>query len=126
MVSDEISFLERESGADTTRREDPMWMRGIKYGFVTVIEGCMDIAQHLCASQGWGPPADNGHAVALLGEHGVVSRELGGTMRRAVGFRNVLVHEYVEVQDAVVVERLERLGDLRSFVASVSQWMTRG
>ena len=78
-----------------------------------------------CATEGWGPPDDNGHAASLLGEHGVIPRELGAVMRRAVGFRNVLVHEYVEVQDAVVVERLDHLGDLRSFVASVSQWMTR-
>ena len=30
----------------------------------------MDVAQHICSTEGWGPPADNGDAIRLLGEHG--------------------------------------------------------
>ncbi|CAN5385060.1 hypothetical protein BH24ACT12_BH24ACT12_13970 [soil metagenome] len=37
-------------------------------------------------------------------------------MRRAVGFRNVLVHEYVEVDDSVVIARLMDLADVEAFV----------
>jgi uncharacterized protein YutE (UPF0331/DUF86 family) len=70
-VSDDVSVLQGESAADESRRADPMWLRGVKYTFVTVIEGCVDVAQHICATEGWGPPADNGDAVRLLGEHGV-------------------------------------------------------
>ncbi|CAN5317398.1 hypothetical protein BH24ACT9_BH24ACT9_00550 [soil metagenome] len=40
-------------------------------------------------------------------------------MRRAVGFRNVLVHEYVAVDDAVVVTRLKDLSDLDGFVRAI-------
>ena len=46
-------------------------------------------------------------------------------MSRAVGFRNVLVHEYAIVDDAVVVERLSDLTDLRAFVRSVGEWLSR-
>jgi hypothetical protein len=61
-----------------------MRTRGLKYTFVTAIEGC---AQHICATEGWGPPADNGDAVRLLGEHGVCAPELARSIRQAVGFR---------------------------------------
>lgn len=44
-------------------------------------------------------------------------------MRRAVGFRNVLVHEYVTVDDSVVLARLEDPGDLRDFVSAVTEWV---
>ena len=60
---------------------------------------CVDVAQHICASEGWGPPKDNGDALRLLRAHGVLPAELAGRLRKAVGFRNVLVHEYVEVDD---------------------------
>ena len=43
-------------------------------------------------------------------------------MARAVGFRNVLVHEYVEVNDHVVLTRLNDLSDLQDFVVSVAEW----
>ncbi|MGH3902502.1 MAG: HepT-like ribonuclease domain-containing protein [Pseudonocardiaceae bacterium] len=37
-----------------------------------------------------------------------------------MGFRNVLVHDYVDVDDGIV---LERLADLDDFVAVVAAWV---
>jgi len=53
-ISDDLSVLRRESGADESRRADPIWLRGVKYTFVTAIEACIDVAQHICATEGWG------------------------------------------------------------------------
>lgn len=125
-VTDDLAVLESEAPADAARRADPMWLRGVKYSFVTAIEACVDIAQHICATEGWGPPGDNGDAVELLGRHGVVPADVATAMRKAVGFRNVLVHEYVEVEDTVVTGRLEDLSDLRHFVRSVGSWVSGG
>lgn len=44
-------------------------------------------------------------------------------MRRAAGFRNVLVHAYAAVDDDVVLARLADPGDLRRFVAAVTGWL---
>ncbi|MDQ2814723.1 MAG: DUF86 domain-containing protein [Actinomycetota bacterium] len=123
-VTDDVSVLRREAGADEGRREDPIWLRGVKYTFVTAIEACVDVAQHICATEGWGPPADNGDAVRLLGEHGACTPELARSMRRAVGFRNVLVHDYIRVNDDIVIERLKALGDLEDFVSQVADFIT--
>ena len=98
----------------------------MKYTFVTAIEACVDIAQHICAAEGWGPPADNGDAMRLLGEHGVLTVQLATSVRQAVGFRNVLVHEYIEVDDAIVVDRLGDLSDLEEFVGEVAAYVTTG
>ncbi len=119
-IGDDLSVLRRESEAGDERRRDPIWLRGVKYAFVTAVEAVVDIAQHICATQGWGPPADNGDAVRLLGTHGAISPELAEPMRRAVGFRNVLVHEYVEVDDSVVIARLMDLADVEAFVGEVA------
>lgn len=124
-VADDTAVLAREAEADEGRRADPMWLRGVKYTFVTAIEACLDVAQHLCSANGWGPPSDNGDAVRLLGSHGVLPSDLAASMRRAVGFRNVLVHEYVAVADDVVLARLGDLDDLRSFVAAVTTYVSR-
>lgn len=123
-VTDRVAALEAESGADQGRRRDPVWLPGVKYLFVTAIEACVDAAQHVCASEGWGPPRDDGDAVALLEAHGVLNPGLAVSMRRTVGFRNVLVHDYAEVDDRVVEARLADLGDLRDFVASVVGWFS--
>jgi uncharacterized protein YutE (UPF0331/DUF86 family) len=123
-ITDDISVLNLESGADERRREDPIWLRGVKYTFVTAIEACLDIAQHICATEGWGPPANNGDAIRLLGEHGVCTPALARSIRRAAGFRNVLVHEYIQVDDDIVLDRLKALGDLEDFVSQVAAFVT--
>jgi len=76
------------------------------------------------ASEGWGPARDNADAVRLLGRHDL---DTGHAQRlaRAVGFRNVLVHEYVQVDDAVVLARLDDLSDLEEFVGAVAAWTAR-
>lgn len=125
-LSDDLGVLEQESLASAERRSDRMWLRGVKYTFVTSIEALVDTAQHLCASEGWGPPGDNGDAVWLLGSHGVLEADVAAHLRQAVGFRNVLVHEYVTVDDDVVLFRLDDLEDLRAFVRQVGRWLERG
>lgn len=122
-VTNALAALRRESGADPTERVAAMWLPGVKYTFVVAIEACVDVAQHFCSSEGWGPPADNGAAMALLGQHGVFATDLAARMRQAVGFRNVLVHEYIEVDDRIVLARLGDLTDLDAFVRAVSSYL---
>lgn len=122
-LTDDVARLEGEAGAEAPRRSDPIWLAGVKYHFVTAIEAAVDVAQHICAAEGWGPPESNGEAVALLGERGVVEPRLADRMRRAVGFRNVLVHGYVDVDDSVVLAQLQDLDDLRSFARAVARWL---
>ncbi|BCQ10597.1 hypothetical protein JMUB5695_04055 [Mycobacterium heckeshornense] len=123
-ITDDLAVLRRESAAGQARRADPIWLRGVKYTFVTAIEACIDAAQHICSAEGWGPPADNGDAMRLLGTHGVLTADMADAVRKAVGFRNVLVHEYVEVSDEIVTARLDDLSDLEAFVERVAAFIT--
>lgn len=123
-VESDLSYLRARAALDPAAlRRDEDRLAAIKYVFITAIEGCIDIAQHLCASEGWGPPSSNADAVRLLGRQGAIDEKLGADVSRAVGFRNVLVHGYVEVDDGQVVANLGRLGDLERFVAAVSRWL---
>lgn len=122
-ITDDLTVLSRESKADEARRADPIWLRGIKYTFVTAIEACIDVAQHMCSAEGWGPPSDNGDAMRLLGGHEVLSADTADAMRKAVGFRNILVHEYIEVSDDIVTTRLHDFGDLERFVEQVAAFV---
>ncbi len=123
-VSEDLSYLDRRAQEDPDAQlSDRERMAALKYVFVTAIEGCLDVAQHLCASEGWGPPASNADALRVLGRHAVLAAELAETMAAAVGFRNVLIHGYVDVDDHQVVAFLDRVGELRAFVSQVSAWI---
>lgn len=107
------------ASADPTETE----LAAIKYRFVTAIEGCTRVAQHLCASEGWGAPMSNADAIAELGRRGVLESATAQRVARSVGLRNVLVHQYADVDDRRVVEHLSRVDDLRDFCAQVARWL---
>lgn len=124
-IGDDLAYLGSRASADrSTLMGDPDRLAALKYVFVTAIEGCLDVAQHLCASEGWGPPSSNADALRILGRHSVLTPALAEVMARAVGFRNVLVHGYADVDAAVVVGHLDRVPDLEQYVSTVSTWVT--
>ncbi len=83
------------------------------------IQTCIDIAFHLCAAEG-AVPATAGEAFAQLARRGQITRPLAQRLQRAAGFRNVLVHEYTEVDWQIVLE-VVRTGtrDLSAFGKAV-------
>ncbi|MDQ4009496.1 MAG: DUF86 domain-containing protein [Actinomycetota bacterium] len=80
-----------------------------------------------CASmsslrEGWRVAESNADAVRSLGAQRVVLAQTAEVVATAVGSRNVLVHEYVDVDDGQVCDNLERLGDVEAFVSQVAAW----
>jgi uncharacterized protein YutE (UPF0331/DUF86 family) len=121
-ITDDVATLRGYTGrpADTVR-SDAAALGHVKYLFVTALEGCVDAAQHVCASEGYGPPDTNADAMRVLGDHGVLSDALAQQMAKAVGFRNVLVRGYLDVDDERVVSYLKELDDLDAFVDAVAE-----
>lgn len=102
--------------------DDPIQLAAVKYYFITAIEGCARIAHHLVASEGWRVAESNADAVRTLGAQRVVAAATAEAVARAVGFRTVLVHEYVDVDDGRVRDNLQHLADLEAFVSQVAAW----
>jgi uncharacterized protein YutE (UPF0331/DUF86 family) len=125
-VMDDRAVLSGYADAHDDLRADPVRLGHVKYVFVTMLEACVDTAQHVCASEGYGPPDSNAHAVRLLARHGHLEAELGERIARAIGFRNILVHGYADVDDGLVVDNLQRLADVRSYVAALTELIDNG
>jgi len=84
------------------------------------IQAALDIASHIVSDERLGEPESNRRLLELLAENGWVPWGLAGPLTRMVGFRNVLVHGYQEVDKAVVRDVVEnRLEDLDAYVAAI-------
>ena len=122
-MGDQVAHLHDRAAEDRSELVgDEVLLSATKYRFVTAIEAVLDVANHLLASELWGPAEDSADSVRHLARHGVLDDELAERLAAAVGFRNVLVHGYVEVDDVRVVANLDRLVDLDDFVAAVTAW----
>ena len=122
-TTNNVSLLLIEANADEAARGQTTWLPGVKYLLQTAIEACMDVAQHICAASGWGIPNDNGQAMTILMQHRVIEASVEQAMRKAIGLRNVLVHEYVGVDDSIVLARIEDLSDIDDFASQVADWL---
>ena len=80
------------------------------------IQACMDIASYLIGQLGLTAPDEPHNVFAVLGQEGVISRGLADRMAGMVRFRNILVHDYMEI-DATIVHRnlTEELEDFDQF-----------
>ncbi len=100
--------------------DDEVRLGHLKYTFQTALEACIDAAQHVVADRGLGTPTSNADAFRLLARSGLVEPSLAASMAGSVGFRNVLVHGYAEVDDRLVIEHLAHLVDLRAYVQAMT------
>lgn len=101
---------------------DATALAAVKYLFVTAIEGCVRAASHVISSEQLGVAESSAGTVRLLGRHAVVDADVAESVARAVGFRNVLVHEYTAVDDDLVRANLALLDDLDAFTRELAAW----
>lgn len=84
------------------------------------IECVIDLCQLFVAGLKLGLPAEENDLFEKLARAGVISEELRVTLRRMKGFRNILVHEYGEVDDELVFDFvLNRTTDFSTFRGEV-------
>lgn len=105
---------------------DTVLLDSVKYVLVTAIEGAIRASQHTAASEGWEAPATNADSFRVLAAHGVIDKALAGRLAAAAGFRNLLIHQYGDIDNERVVGHLDGLSDLDEFVDAVTSWLERG
>lgn len=92
----------------------------IKYTLQTGIQAAMDVAAHVAADDYLGEPAAARDLFMLLARHGVIDRTLAERLGKMVGFRNIVVHEYADVNPEKVRQIVaEDLDDLLTFAAAI-------
>jgi uncharacterized protein YutE (UPF0331/DUF86 family) len=86
------------------------------------VESALDIANHLIADGGYEAPETYRDAFAILARHGVLDADLASRLQGWAGFRNVLVHAYLEIDHGIAWDAIAtHLGDLRSFAAIAAE-----
>ena len=86
------------------------------------IQLCVDIGAHLIAGKDTPPPATMGQTFDVLAELGVINTELAIRMKKAVGFRNIAVHNYEAINWQIVhAIATSHLSDFKDFAQAVVQ-----
>ncbi|MEK7667296.1 MAG: DUF86 domain-containing protein [Gemmatimonadota bacterium] len=77
-----------------------------------IVEAAVDINQHLLVSSGAGPAPDYRQSFLEIGRLGIIPADLALALAPSAGLRHRLVHEYDEIDDAIVLTAVRSARDL--------------
>jgi uncharacterized protein YutE (UPF0331/DUF86 family) len=125
-LDESLQILQRHQGKSAdllhTNREE-RWV--VERGLQFCIQNALDIATHIAASAARDVP-DFGTAIDRLAELKILPGGFASEFRAIAGFRNVVVHGYLDVDPAIVHRLLnERLTDFVEFARLVKAYLDR-
>jgi len=125
-LDDAVRRLRRHAGQPLAALEadaDAIW--AVERGLQLCAQNVLDVATHVAVSHGQDTP-DYAAAIDALQRIGALPAEFAARFRAIAGFRNVLVHGYLDVDLGRVHDLLnERLDDFGAFAAHVEAFLAR-
>jgi len=96
--------------------KDKVLIGSMRYYLQVSVETCLDVANHVIASERYRAPKDYSDSFVVLEEEGIIPADLSARLRQMAKFRNRLVHLYGEIDDRKVhAIVLTDLGDIEHF-----------
>jgi uncharacterized protein YutE (UPF0331/DUF86 family) len=134
IISKEIESIERALGVlerhrnvkkdDLERSMELRWT--VERGLEVTIQAVFNIAAHLLAADFKNDWDDYTSLLEKLGVHSIVPMDFADKFKAMAGFRNILVHEYAEVDLTILAGVLNNeLDAFRRFVAYVLKHMEK-
>jgi uncharacterized protein YutE (UPF0331/DUF86 family) len=111
-----LGILDRYQAYDLeTFLADPEHYGSAERFLQLAIESTLDMGSHIIAGERLGNVEQSRDIPRRFQEHGLIDDALELRRIRMIGFRNILVHEYAELDRSIVHEVVcERLDDLRA------------
>jgi uncharacterized protein YutE (UPF0331/DUF86 family) len=113
-----IAELERLRERPTAVMRD-RW--ALRYGLIESIQIVIDVSCEIVARAALGTPATYRQCIELLAGADLLPSDLAARLGSMVGLRNLLVHEYDEIDESRLLSALNHLDDLRAFAQAVSE-----
>ena len=112
----------RRLADERTFVKDPLIYGNAERYLQLAIQALLDISNHIVADMNLSLPADSRDLFGLLAKHKVLPVRLAKRLLPMAGFRNILVHEYLEIDRHRVYRVLEHdLPDFERFIKAVSK-----
>jgi uncharacterized protein YutE (UPF0331/DUF86 family) len=92
----------------------------VLFNIQTAIQNCIDIAAHIISEEGFGVPGSTTEMFYLLEKNSYLKHDLTAAMVKAVGFRNLILHEYAKIELEQVYEIARNdINDLHEYLKAI-------
>lgn len=86
-------------------------------------QACIDISNRIISIEELEKPKDYFEAIMRLGENNILPYEFAQKFSPIAGFRNILIHEYIDVDWNEVYKNLQNIEDFYQFMNHISKWL---
>ncbi len=93
----------------------------VRYGLFESIQIVIDISCKIVSTYNLGNPKEYKECIKLLHQHNYLTKALSSKVISMVGLRNLLVHEYVQIENKKLYEYLDFLEDFISFAHEITK-----
>ena len=90
------------------------------------IQSCIDIANRIISLDELEKPKDYYGSIIRLGEESILPYDFAQKFAPVAGFRNILIHEYLDIDWDEVYKNLQKLNQFYEFMDYVKKWLSRG
>lgn len=120
-VKRHMSRVEEKLGTDLRMfLNDIDRQESVLFNLQMAIQNCIDIAAHIISEEGYGVPGSTSEMFSLLGEKRILDGDITEKMVKAVGLRNLIVHEYGGIELKQVFDVAQKdIKDLNEYLASI-------
>ena len=86
-------------------------------------EQVVDLANHIIMKKKLGLPKESGESFEILAKSNIITGDLAEKLKNMVGFRNIIVHQYRDLDIKIMTDVIEhRLDDLIVFTNRVMEF----
>lgn len=91
-----------------------------------IVDCASDINNHVVVEMGQRPPEDYASSFIRASETGMLTAELANRLKGSGGMRNILVHEYLDIDDEKVYKALPiALSDFKEYIRQVDNFLEK-
>lgn len=106
--------------------EDVILRSAVERNLQVAIQSLLDIGTHIIAEMGFELPDENKDIFRILGDEGILPTEFADRIKGMAGFRNILVHGYIDVDFEKVYHHLTNdLKDFKEFAHHVVNFLEK-
>ena len=112
-----INRINEEYEDNPENLEDYRKMDAIVLNLQRACELATDVAMYVVTSRKLGIPQTKKEAFEKLCENKLISEDMCAKMKGMIGFRNIAIHEYKNIDEEILKDVIENhLGDIKEFV----------
>ncbi len=96
----------------------------IERNLQVAIQCCIDIGNYIISRQRLEIPDEEVNIFIILAQNNIISKELAEKIKGMVRFRNILVHDYIDIDHEVVYNTLpNKLTDSEKFAQNIIDYI---